>query len=77
MNKSAADNLITEYHKKLFGFAIAHLNDIGEAEELAGEIVSEVYSALLRADELVNPDGYIRRIAKNVYARHIARKTLF
>ena len=71
MNKHEADKIISSYVKKLFGFAMSKLSKIDEAEELAAEITFQVYESLLKQDKIENPDGYIYRIAKNVYARHI------
>ncbi len=71
MNKNQADRMISEYVQKLFGFARQRLNNITEAEEFAAELTLQVYEALLKAEEVVNPDGYVWRIAKNCYARYI------
>ncbi len=74
MKKSDADILISEYIKKLFGFSMSKLSKIDEAEELAAEIILQVYGSLLKQDNIGNIDGYIYRIAKNVYARYIDTK---
>lgn len=74
MEKSIADRIITEYYKKLYGFALSKMTDIGKAEELASRITLEVYSSLLRADEIANINGYIYRIACNVFARYVAER---
>ena len=72
MKKTLADKIITEYYDKLFGFALSKISSIDKAEELASRITLEVYSSLLKSDEVVNVNGYIYRIACNVYARFIA-----
>ena len=74
MNKHDADKIISSYVKKLFGFAMSRLSKIDEAEELAAEITLRVYESLLKQDSIANIDGYIYRVAKNVYARHIDGK---
>lgn len=71
MNKCDADKIIGIYVKKLFGFAVSKLSKIEEAEELAAEVTLQVYESLLKQDNIENLDGYIYRIAKNVYARYI------
>lgn len=76
MDKQKADELIFSYIRKIFGFAMLKLSKIDEAEELAAEITFQVYSSLLRQDTVENPDGYIFRIAQNVYVRHIDVKNL-
>ena len=72
MKKHLADRIITEYYEKLFGFALSKISNIDKAEELASRITLEVYTSLLKADEIANINGYIYRIACNVYARFIA-----
>lgn len=76
MDKKKADELIFSYVRKIFGFAMSRLSKIDEAEELASEITFQVYSSLLKQDRIENPDGYIFRIAQNVYAKHIDGKKL-
>lgn len=71
MNKHDADKIISSYVKKLFGFAMSRLSKIDEAEELAAEITLQVYESLLKQDNISNIEGYVYRIAKNVYAKHI------
>lgn len=76
MDKKKADELIFSYVRKIFGFAMSRLSKIDEAEELASEITFQVYSSLLKQDRIENPDGYIFRIAQNVYAKHIDGKKI-
>lgn len=73
MEKKEADRIIGGYVKKLFGFALSRLNNIDEAQELSSQTVCEVYKSLLNSAEIVNIDGYVYRIAKNMYARYIDR----
>ncbi len=74
MNKSDADKIISSYVRRLFGFAVSKLSSIEEAEELAAEITLQAYESLLKQDGIANIDGYIYRIAKNVYARYIDKR---
>lgn len=74
MNKTITDKLILEYQKKIFGFALSKLQNLSEAEELASEITCEVYHSLLCAKEIVNLEGYVYRIASNVFARFLQQK---
>ena len=71
MDKKQADNIITGYIEKIFGFAISKTTDVDKAEELASRITLDVYISLLKADNVYNIDGYIYRIAHNVYARFV------
>lgn len=73
MKKQHADQLILQYRDKLFGFALEKMRNIAQAEELAANIVCEVYASFLNAEEIVNPDGYVYRVASNVCAKYIHR----
>lgn len=71
MKKQCADNLILQYQNKIFGFALKKVRNISQAEELASNIVCEVYQSFLNAESIANTDGYVYRIASNVYAKYI------
>ena len=71
MDKAYADRIITEYMQKIFGFALSKLMNTNKAEELASRITFDVYTSLLKADSVQNIDGYIYRVASNVYARFV------
>ena len=75
MKKQCADNLILQYREKIFGFALEKMRNISQAQELASDIVCETYKSFLKSDNIVNPDGYVYRIASNVHARYIHRLT--
>lgn len=80
MEKQTADKLIFEYRDKIFGFAMEKTRNVDQADELASDIICEVYSAFLCADNIANPDGYVYRIARNVwagYARGLAESRRF
>lgn len=77
MDKAEADNIISGYIKKLYGFAVSKTFSIDEAEELSSQIVLEVYRTLLSRENIMNIDGYIYRIAKNVYAHFVAGRNRF
>ncbi len=71
MEKTIADKKIFEYKDKIFGFAMEKMRNINQAEELASDIIYEVYRSFLRADSIDNCDGYVYRIARNVWAQYI------
>lgn len=73
MKKEQADKLILQYQKKIFGFALERLQEIARAEELASDIICEVYISFLKKDDIVNVDGYVYRIARNVYANYVRK----
>lgn len=74
MLKQKADRIITEYLQKIYGFAVKKSFYYDEAEDLAAEIVSEVYRSLLVSDEIYNIEGYVWRISEHVYAKYVASK---
>lgn len=74
MNKQDADEIITEYLTKLYGFAIKKSFSYEEAEELCSEIIGELYAALLKADEIYNIDSYIWRISEYVYSKYVSSR---
>lgn len=74
MDKQKADLIINEYIKKIYGFAVKKSFSYDEAEELAADIVKEVYLSLRSCDDVPNPDGYVWRISEHVYSRYVANK---
>ncbi|MBD5145985.1 MAG: RNA polymerase sigma factor [Ruminococcus sp.] len=75
MNKRDADFIIGEYVQKLYGFALNKLGNPDEAEELSARIIAEVYEVLVKRENIVNLNGYIYKIAHNVWTRYIGRKS--
>ena len=73
MNKQKVDEIITQYLKKIYGFAISKSFSFDEAEELCAEITLSVYSSLLKANEVYNIDGYIWRISEHTYAKYVSK----
>lgn len=73
MNKPTADRYIHEYLDRIFGFALDRTRNIAQAQELASDIVYEVYRSFLARDDIVNPDGYVYRISRNVWARFVQK----
>lgn len=74
MDKQKVDVLITQYLKKIYGFSVSKCFGYDEAEDLCSDIVTELYSSLLSADEIYNIDGYVWRISMHVLARFISSK---
>lgn len=74
MDKQKADEIITEYLPKLYGFAVRKSFSYAEAEELCSDIICELYSSLRKADEVYNTDGYVRRISEHVYSKFVSTK---
>ncbi len=74
MDKQTADNLITAYLPKIYGFAIKKAFSYAEAEDLCADIVAEVYASLRKTDGIVNTEGYIWRISEHAYAKFVSHK---
>ena len=74
MEKQKADKIITDYLNKIYGFAIKKSYSYDEAEDLCSEIILEVYSSLLKSDEIFNIEGYIWRISEYTYAKYVSSK---
>lgn len=53
---------------------MSKVRNITDAEELALKIVFELYKSFLKVDKIANVDGYVYRIASNVYSRYIDKK---
>lgn len=47
------------------------MKNIEQAQELTSDIVYQVYLAFLKKEDIINLDGYVYRIERNVYARYI------
>ena len=71
MDKRQADKIIVEYTDKIYGFCLGKTGNIDKAQERAANVTLEVYSSLLKADEIGNVNAYIWRISQNVYARYV------
>lgn len=71
MNREFVNDLIMQYKKQMYSFALSKTSSIQEAEELADRIVVELYASLLSANDVSNPNAYMYRIAHNVYARYV------
>ena len=71
MDKAFADKMISEYQKKFFGFALSKCSNFNEAEELASRITCEAYMTLRAVEDVYNWEGYLYRIAHNVYVHYV------
>ena len=53
MNKQDADKCIFEYLDKIFGFSLDKMKSIEQAQELASDIVYQVYLSFLKKDDIL------------------------
>lgn len=72
MEKQKADEILTEYLPKIYGFAFDKAFSYEEAEEICADIVKELYDSLLKSKEIYNLDGYIWRISEYVYSKYVS-----
>lgn len=74
MNREQAGQVINEYVKKLYGFALKKTANLQDAEDLAQEIACKVYSALL-VSPAENVGAFVWRVAHNALANYYRGKT--
>jgi RNA polymerase sigma factor (sigma-70 family) len=74
MEKQKADKLIEKYFQKIYGFAAKKAFTRNETDEIAAEIIKEVYLSFLKLDDIVNVEGYVWRISSNTFARYVASR---
>ena len=72
MDKQKADEILTEYLPKIYGFAIKKAFSYAEAEDICADIVEELYKSLIKANEIYNLEGYIWRISEHVYSKYVS-----
>lgn len=75
MDKAFADEMISKYQKKFFGFALNKSSSFNEAEELASRITCEAYMTLRAVEDVYNWEGYLYHIAHNVYVHYVKEQT--
>ncbi len=77
IEKAAVDRIITDYLTKIYGFALSKTGDSRPADELASDIIYEVYISLLKANEIYNVNSYIWRISSYHLGTRIAQNIAY
>ena len=72
MDKQKADEILTEYFPKIYGFAVKKAFSYAEAEDICAAIVEQLYESLIKAKEIYNLDGYIWRISEYIYSKYVS-----
>ncbi len=72
MDKQKADEILTEYFPKIYGFAVKKAFSYAEAEDICAAIVEQLYESLIKAEEIYNLDGYIWRISEYIYSKYVS-----
>ncbi len=70
MDRISAEQIITEYLKPIFGFALKRAKSEADAEDLSQEIVMKAYRALILKDDIDNVQKFIWAIAHNTLANY-------
>lgn len=73
MNPTAAGQIITEYMKPVYGFALKRCACIQDAEDLAQEICLRLYRALLAHDAPDSVPSFVWTVAHNALANYYRR----
>ena len=74
MNKVLADKTIEKYIYKIYGFSLTKTMNIDLAEELASNITFEVYKSFLKSEKITNIDGFVWKIACNLYSQFVTKE---
>ena len=71
--------IITEYLKPIFGFALKRCKSIHDAEDLSQEIAIRAFRALLVKDDVVDMGKFIWTVAHNTLSNYYrdAAKSMF
>lgn len=79
VKRQDAENIITEYLKPVFGFALKRCKTMHDAEDLSQEIILRAFRALLCKDDIESYDKFIWTVAHNAlsnYYRESARSII-
>ncbi len=70
MKHSDAENIISEYLKPIFGFALKRCRSLQDAEDLSQEIILKVWRALLHRDDIGDYAKFIWTVAHNALSNY-------
>ena len=79
MTRQDAENIINEYLKPIFGFALKRCKNLHDAEDLSQEIVMRSFRALLAKDDIIDHGKFIWTVAHNTlnnYYRQAAKMSM-
>ncbi len=66
-----SDKLISEYAKKIYGFAFSKTKNIEDAEDLSQDILTVLVNEISKKTEIENPDAYIYRICCYTWSKYL------
>lgn len=70
MNKRDVENMITEYVKPVYGFALKRCKTMEDAEDLSQEIITRAFRALLIRDDIADMGKFIWTVAHNTLSNY-------
>lgn len=70
MNRQEVENIITEYVKPVFGFALKRCKSAEDAEDLSQEIILKAFRALLVREDIADAGKFIWTIAHNALSNY-------
>ena len=70
MKRQEAEIIIGGNLKKIFGFALKRCRTLQDAEDLSQEIAARSFAALLKRDDISDPDSFIRAVAHNALSNY-------
>lgn len=70
MKRQNVEEIITEYLKPIFGFALKRCKSIHDAEDLTQEIVARAFRALLIRDDVADMGKFIWTVAHNALSNY-------
>lgn len=73
MNRKQAEQIVTKYLKKIYGFVLKKAANLQDAEDLTQEIALKLYNALL-VNEIDNTSAFVWRVARNALANYYRGK---
>ncbi|MBE6755219.1 MAG: sigma-70 family RNA polymerase sigma factor [Ruminococcaceae bacterium] len=71
-----SDKLISEYAKKIYGFAFSKTKNIEDAEDLSQDILTVLVNEISKKTEIENPDGYIYRICCYTWSKYLRKNKM-
>lgn len=70
MNKTDAEKITTEYLKPVFGFALKRCKNLEDAEDLAQDIMTKIFLALRKRDDIEDISKFIWAISHNCLSNY-------
>ena len=70
MKKQDAEQIITEFVKPVYGFALKRCKTVQDAEDVSSEIILRAYRALLAREDIEDYGKFIWTIAHNYLSNY-------